>query len=334
MALAYDNLSALTRDKYIPLMIDNIFNSNVLTHRLLRKSKAAASGNKVLQPLEYAKADAKGFYSGYDVLDTSPTEVFTDASFDWVQSYATISISGKEEALNDGSERVIDLLEAKVKNAEKSIKDMFGDQLYSNSDGVAASSPGVAGGFLGLQAIIDASDPASANIGGIDRGDYSWWAAKEAAAPSESYANLVNPAHAEYIHKQIRNMYGQCSVGSDTPTMIVTTQVVFDAYEESLAAQKRFGASDKSLADAGFQNLMYRGTPVVVDDHCPAGMMFFLNENYLQFRHHRKRNFTFEGFQKPVNQDAAVAKILWLGALTVSNCAKQGKITGLSENYT
>jgi len=301
---------------------------------MLRKSKAAASGNKVLQPLEYAKADAKGFYSGYDVLDTSPTEVFTDASFDWVQSYATISISGKEEALNDGSERVIDLLEAKVKNAEKSIKDMFGDQLYSDSDGVAASSPGVAGGFLGLQAIIDSADPSGANIGGIDRGDYSWWAAKEAASASTSYANLVNSGHAEYIHKQIRDMYGQCTVGSDTPTLIVTTQVVFDAYEESLSAQKRFGASDQSLADAGFQNLMYRGTPIVVDDHCPAGMMFFLNENYLQFRHHRKRNFTFEGFQRPVNQDAAVAKILWLGALTVSNCARQGKITGLATSYS
>lgn len=337
MALAYDNLSALTRDKYIPLMIDNIFDSNVLTHRMLRKSKAAASGNKVLQPLEYAKADAKGFYSGYEILDTSPSEVFTDASFDWVQSYATISISGKEEALNDGAERVIDLLEAKVKNAEKSIKDMFGDQLYSDSDGVAASGNGVAGGFLGLQAIIDSADPSGANVGGIDRGDYSWWGAKEAADSSTAgatYADLVDPADPGYIHKQIRNMYGQCSVGSDSPTLIVTTQVVFDAYEETLSAQKRFGASDKALADAGFQNLMYRGTPVVVDSHCPAGLMFFLNENYLQFRHHRKRNFTFEGFQKPVNQDAAVAKILWLGALTVSNCAKQGKITGLTTNYT
>lgn len=326
MSLAYDNLSALTRDKYIPLLVDNIFNSNILTHRMLRKSKAAVSGNKVLQPLEYAKAGAKGYYSGYDVLDTTPSEVFTDAAYDWVQGYATISISGKEEMLNDGAERVIDLVEAKVKNAEKSIKDMFGDTLFGTNTATGS-------GFLGLGAIVDSD--ANTAIGGITPGTaYTWWKAQEAASGSDSYANMVNSAHADYILKQIREMYGKCTVDNDTPTIIVTTQVVFDAYEEVLTAQKRFGASSQSLADAGFQNLMYRGTPIVVDDHCPDGQMFFLNENYLSFRHHRKRNFVFEGFQKPVNQDAAVAKILWLGALTCSNRSRQGKITGLSADYS
>jgi hypothetical protein len=324
MSLDYNNLSALTRDKYIPLLVDNIFNSNILTHRMLRKSKAAVSGNKVLQPLEYAKASAKGYYSGYDVLDTTPTEVFTDAAYDWVQGYATISISGKEEMLNDGAERVIDLVEAKVKNAEKSIKDMFGTTLFGTNTAVST-------GFLGLGAIVENSGN---TIGGIDSSAYTWWKAQEAASGSASYANMVNSAHADYILKQIRNMYGSCTVDNDVPTLIVTTQVVFDAYEEVLTAQKRFGASSQSLADAGFQNLMYRGTPIVVDDHCPAGEMYFLNEKYLSFRHHRKRNFAFEGFQKPVNQDAAVAKILWLGALTCSNRSRQGKITGLSTNYS
>lgn len=332
MALSYDNLSALTRDKYIPVLVDNIFNSNVLTHRMLRKSKAAASGNKVLQPLEYATADAKGFYSGYDVLDTTPTETFTDAAYDWVQSYATISISGKEEALNDGAERVIDLLEAKVKNAEKSIKDMFGTQLYSDNTGSAVTTSGaVTSGFLGLQHMIDSAG----TVGGIARGDYSWWAAQEASdTSSASYANCVDSSHAGYIHKQIRSMYGNCSIDNDVPSLIVTTQVVFDAYEESLSAQKRFGASDKTLADAGFTNLLYRGTPIVVDNKCPAGLMFFINEKYIGFRHHRRRNFTFEPFMKPVNQDARVAKILWLGALTMSNPRMMGKITGLPTAYS
>ena len=109
---------------------------------------------------------------------------------------------------------------------------------------------------------------------------------------------------------------------------------MFDAYEESLSAQKRFGASDKSLADAGFTNLLYRGTPIVVDQKCPAGKMYFLNEKYMGFRHHRRRNFAFEPFMKPTNQDARIAKILWLGALTVSNPRMMGVITGLTTNYT
>jgi len=323
VALNYDNLSALTKDKYIPLLVDNIFDSNILTHRMLRKSKAAASGNKVLQPLEYGKAEAKGFFSGYDILDTSPTEVFTDAEYQWKQAYATISISGKEEMLNDGPERVVDLLEAKVKNAEKSLKDLFGSTLYGSTDDSGDE-------FIGLQHII-AEDR---SLGGIDSNTYTWWDAQSAASGSASYANMVDSTHADFIQRQLREMYGGCTVDNDKPSIIVTTQVVFDAYEESLTAQKRFGASSKSLADAGFTNLLYRGTPVVVDDHCPDGLMFFLNEKYLGFRHHRKRNFAFEKFVKPVNQDAAVAKIMWLGALTCSNASRQGVITGLSTNYT
>ena len=195
MALDYNNLSALTRDKYIPLLVDNIFNSNILTHRMLRKSKASASGNKVLQPLEYAKADAKGFYSGYDVLDTSPTEVFTDAAYDWVQGYATISISGKEEMLNDGAERVIDLVEAKVKNAEKSIKDMFGTTLFGTNTAVAS-------GFLGLGAIVDDSGN---TIGGIDSGTYTWWKAQEKTDTSNmTYDQAYDNSNADSIHKYIR----------------------------------------------------------------------------------------------------------------------------------
>lgn len=324
MSLSIDSLTAVTRDKFIPVLVDNIFNSNILTFKMLQNSEPTASGNKVLQPIEYAKSGAKGFYNGYDVLDTTPQELFTDASYDWVQCHASITYSGREEALNSGAERVVDLISAKVKNAEKSLKDLFGDQLYGTEDGSGS-------GFLGLQHIIGTNR----ELGGItSSATYPWWNSQvEAVSGSPSYANMVDSTNANYIQKRIREMYGKCAIDNDAPDLIVTTQVIFDAYEESLVAQKRFGASSQSLADAGFTNLLYRGTPIVVDDHCPPGMMFFLNTKYIKFRHHASRNFAFQGFSKPVNQDASVAHIYWLGALTVSNPRMLGKITGLATGY-
>ncbi len=324
MSLNYDNLSALTKNQYIPLLVDNIFESNVLTHRLLRKSKASASGMKVLQPVEYAKNTSSGFYSGYDVMDTAPTETFTDAEFTWSQMYSTISISGREEALNDGAERVIDLLEAKVKNAEKSMKDSFGTTLYGTQDGTGND-------FAGLQHII-AEDR---TLGGINSTTYTWWDGGyvNAVSGSPTYANIVTDGNANFIQDLLRKAVSSLTIDGQRPSMIVTTPIILDAYEESLVAQKRFGASAGSEADAGFRNLTFRDIPVFADDHCPAGMMFLLNENYIQFRHHRKRNFTFEPFQKPINQDARVAKILWLGALTCSAPRYMGKITGLPSSY-
>ena len=322
MSLSIDSLTAVTRDKFIPVLVDNIFKSNILTFKMLQNSEPTASGNKVLQPIEYAKSGAKGFYNGYDVLDTSPQELFTDASYDWVQCHASITYSGREEALNSGAERVIDLISAKVKNAEKSLKDLFGDQLYGTEDGTGS-------GFLGLQHIINVDR----DLGGIDSNTYTWWDgnvtdAYKTGTTKYNYTELVG-----VIQKLIREMYGKCSIDNDKPDVIVTTQVVFDAYEESLQAQKRFGASSSSLADAGFDNLLYRGTPIVVDDHCPDGMMFFLNTKYLKFRHHASRNFAFQGFNKPVNQDASVAHIYWLGALTASNPRMLGRLNQLPASY-
>tara|TARA_R100001443_G_scaffold35589_1_gene49367 strand:- start:3280 stop:4176 length:897 start_codon:yes stop_codon:yes gene_type:complete len=298
---------------------------------MLKNSEPVASGNKVLQPIEYAKTGSKGFYNGYDVLDTTPQELFTDASYDWVQCHASITYSGREEALNSGSERVIDLISAKVKNAEKSLKDLFGSQLYSDCTGSAVTTPADAekDGFLGLQHIIKADR----SLGGIDSTTYTWWDAQVAAFGSSTYNTVAATSGANSIGREIREMYGKCTVDNDVPDVIVTTQIIFDAYEESLAAQKRFGASDSALADAGFTNLLYRGTPVVVDDHCPAGHMYFLNTKYLKFRHHGSRNFAFQGFNKPVNQDASVAHILWLGALTCSNPRMLGKLTGGPTSY-
>lgn len=338
MSLSIDSLTAVTRDKFIPVMVDNIFNSNILTHKMLGQSEPIASGNKVLQPIEYGKSGDVSFYEGYDTISASPQEVFTDASYDWVQLRSSIIYSGKEQALNSGSERVVDLISAKVKNAEKAMKDAFGNQLYSDNDGTAAPTGATSAnklsqkGFIGLDHIISKTRA----LGGITStgSAYLWWDANVEVAyktgtTAYTYAQLADGD----IQDVIRNMYGKCSIDNDKPDLIVCPQNIFDAYEESLAAQKRFGASSESLADAGFTNLLYRGTPIVVDDHCPAGKMFFLNTKYLKFRHHSARNFSFQGFQKPVNQDAAVGHIYWLGALVCSNPRMLGKVTNLPSGY-
>ncbi len=138
-------------------------------------------------------------------------------------------------------------------------------------------------------------------------------------------------------------MYGACTVDNDTPSLIVTTQIVFDAYEEALTAQKRFGASDKSLADAGFQNLLYRGIPVVVDQaldlFAPGSandgnrQCFFINEKYMGYKHHTKRNFAWDGYEKPVDKDIRVGKLLWMGALCFSNPRMIGKVEDMPTTY-
>jgi len=327
MSLSYDQITATTRKHFIPKLVDNIFTSNVLTHRLLKKSKSVSGGEKIVEPLIYSTGTT-GFYNDYDVLDISPTDEITAAEYDWKFAYAAITISRKEELQNSGPEQVINLLKAKMQIAEKSLKDTFGDAVFSESSNTSSK-------FRGFYDLIENYN---GTVGGINSTTYSWWQSQIDDCTSYSndhddFDHIVDSSKDVYLPKLMRKMWSDCSEDQDSPTLIVTTPVIFDAYDQCLSDQKRFGASSKSLADAGFLNLLYRNVPVVADAHCPDGHMYMLNENYLQFRHHKDEFFRFEGFQKPINQNVRVSKIFWAGALTCSNRRYQGVINDLPTSY-
>ena len=106
----YDALTSLTKDKMLPILVDNIFNSNPLTLKLLKNAELLDGGNKIVTPLEYGKNSAQGFYAGYDTLSVTPSDPITTAVWDWKQGYATITISGEEELYNSGQNQVLSLL--------------------------------------------------------------------------------------------------------------------------------------------------------------------------------------------------------------------------------
>ena len=50
----YTSLGALTKDQFIPKLVDNIKKKSVLLDRMLGKSRPNASGNQIVQPVEFA----------------------------------------------------------------------------------------------------------------------------------------------------------------------------------------------------------------------------------------------------------------------------------------
>ncbi len=318
----YDSLTALTKDKFLPVLVDNIFNSNVLTFKLLKNAEKLDGGKKIITPLEYGKNGAQGFYSGYDVLDTTPSDPITGAEWNWKQAYATITISGEEELKNSGDSQVLSLLKSKMKNAEKSLKDLFGDKVFNT--GAVGTNDITSIAYDGSNKANHVLN-ADRSLGGIDSTTYTWWDAGNVTAMSDTSWDTMHAVTngVSALVKEMTQAYGACTVDNDSPDLIVTSQIIYDLYESSLAPNKRF-EGDQKLADAGFQALRFKGANVVVDSHVPAGHMYFLNTKYLDFKVHSKRDFSFEGFQKPVNQDAQVAKIFWMGNLTCTNSRMQG----------
>ena len=125
-------------------------------------------------------------------------------------------------------------------------------------------------------------------------------------------------------------LYNSVSVGNDQPTIIITDQDEYEAYEDLLDDRIRY--TDTDMADGGFQNLLFKGAPVTFDsDTNLATKMYFLNTKYIQLVAHSDVWFKPTPFVRPTNQDAVFSQLLCYGELTISNRARQGLLRNLND---
>jgi hypothetical protein len=293
--------------------VDNIFSTNALFYKIKERSQRdgmIAGGHNIVIPLEYAKNTTSGSYSGYDLLDISASQPFTAAEFAWKQLFVSVSISGLEQLQNAGSEAQLNILEGRLNNARRSMISTFDSQLYL--DGTGNGSKDILGIGLGIDS--------AGTYGGINRTNETWWSSKEAAA-----GGVLTTA-------QMQDMYNQCQIASpkERVDLILTTQVVHEGYEDLLEPDKRF--QDSEMASAGFENLKYKGAPVIWDSDATAQIMWFVNTDYFILATHTQRNFVATPPKTPINQDADVMQILWAGNLCQTNCKKSGKVTGITNS--
>ena len=127
--------------------------------------------------------------------------------------------------------------------------------------------------------------------------------------------------------------------GSDVPTLIVTHESEWTSYEALLQPQVRyqFATAGYPKIDGGFLSMMFRGTPVIADEYCTDGYMYFLNERYLKFvtlKHPDYptdgRGFTVTKMREPTDQDGKVGYILWYGNLICTQPRRQGVDRGIT----
>jgi hypothetical protein len=306
MALSLDTLNSVTQKFILPKLHDAIFDSNPLLKRMLASGqyKSQNGGTQLTVPLSYAQVSATGWYRGAETLDTSENELLTAAAYDWCSLYAGITITEEDELKNGGDAGVLKILASKVQIAEKTIKDSLGTGIYS--DGTDTKS------IVGLRDIV-ATDQ---TVGGISQTDNAWWRGQVDSTSSTLTIGAVN------------TVFENCSVDSEKPTVVVSTRTNYTRYYNLLQPQQRF--TDSETARGGFQNLMFNGISWIADSHAPANHVFLLNEKHLWLFYHPERDFSMEPYQKPLNQQVKVSRILWMGAFGSSNNRLHGKLSALT----
>ena len=127
---------------------DNVSNHNALFRRLTEKGRYRTEdgGLSIVTPLDYAANSTYQRYSGFDVLNVSAVDVITAAEFPWRQVAVNVAASGLEIRTNSGSNRIINFVKTKIKNAQRSMANGLSGDVYS--DGTAVNQ------INGIQALI------------------------------------------------------------------------------------------------------------------------------------------------------------------------------------
>lgn len=309
MAVNVSAINSITRQQFIPKLVDNVRTSNALLMFLEKNGGLATldGGQDIRAIVRYARFNSRGFYQGAETLNTSYNEKKTNLVFDWKQHYVNITVTGLDKFKNTGDSKVIDHVKSEMEAAEEDIKDSFGTGLYSNGTTNPKS-------ITGIRAFLSTSN----TYGGISQSSESWLQAQ------------VNSSVTTLSLGAMQTQFEAAKIPPEAPNVITTTETLYNAFWSLLQPQQRF--TDSDMADAGFKNLLFSGAPVMEDAYCPSGYMNFLNSKHLKLYSVTGRKFPgeFKDFQDVEDQDAMIAKILWMGELVCDSPRLQGALTALT----
>lgn len=335
-------VDTVTAEYLVPKVVDNVLAGNVLLMRWLKNPKSAkawgdVSGSQLLVPIKYQSSSSGGWYSNFDTFSTTQVNTRVNATFTPKQLYFSVPISGIQQAVNKGPQRVLDLLAVEMNSVADDMADTLGTGLYSVGTGTSSKQ------LTGLLAAVD-DGGAAATYAGLLRATYTTWVSDE-----ESTSAAISNTY-------LATQFDYAQIGQDAPTIGVTTPAIWSTIEglamgtismnqptpglgRQYGTVTKEGVRQGQGAELGYTALFFRGRPIVADEKCTAGYFYWLNENHIglaiwpypDFPGYSAKpsynGFCWTGLKVPSNQDASVGQFLFYGQLVTDACRTHSFMT-------
>lgn len=298
-----DNLYTTTWQNMKRMIADQIFDGTPFWFWLRDHGglEDVEGGRFLTEPLRFAKSDNVKFISKGERVNLAAKEFLTTSYDDWRYLVDTIVRFGVEDQQNRGKNKIISLMQAKVDNSRDSLTDKMETTLVGAQSGKS---------FNGLQDLVADDPTAAGTVQGIDQVANTWWRNQTKDMSGSSFTdNGVS---------EMNTMLNNCSknIRQDRPNIIVSGQTPYEYYWEETLEQKRI--SNKKLGDAGFENVEFRGVPLVWTP-AMALRMYFLNTRFLKFKRDPSIFFDMTRWKEiPDQVNDRAAQILTAGNLMTS----------------
>ncbi len=336
----------LTQDKIKAAAVDGILAGNFVCDYFFAKGKAWGFGEKYKVNYKFQKSEAMGWYTGMGTFNTTQQKNLVQMSWTPASMYSSATLPYLDLAVNK-SNPVMSLEAYQMQSAMDDMIDSIGTAFYGD---------GTSNQCDGLDLIID-DQTVSANYAGLARATY--------AGLNATVSSSVGSISLDTIGSAIDS----ATVGSHQPTIIITTPTIWRALEESLfpslsstygaAGSRRgiitrfgeAGAGQPLQASAGYNAMWYRAIPIVKDEKCPSGDIWFINDKVTYWsglahpKHGmvnlgartiegvgnpipRNHGIAWTGFKEPLNQDGETGQFILYGQMICEMPRYNGKVEG------
>ncbi len=348
--MAYNNVvDTLTLEDIVPQVVDTVLRTNTFATKMLTKPKKFRAATQDF-PIKYQTGTAVQSFQGFDTLPTSFTDTRTLMKYNPKFIEANVALAATDIAANNTYRQILSLVEVEMMSRAQDLADGIGAQFYGDGTGNNNKD------MLGLGAIVDNGNSV-ATIGGLSRSTYT------------TLQSTVTASGGTLTLYKMRTLYNAIGDAGAWPTMGLTDFTTWALFEQLLQPQERIYKdiviSKNMKGYTGFDimanGLAFSNLAIVPDRKCTSGVLFMLNEDFLQFwalpvldgagegsmvgkpvkvggklfvgnQYDAAENlgFFWTGWIKATSQLAYNSFVVLGGNLLTDNPRRQGKLTGIT----
>ena len=315
-----DTITSISRRILREEATDVYYKGSPLTWRLFQQNRVKRRGGLHIESrVVYQPWATGGAFYGPEVLNVEPSDTEISLAWDWKEYYTNVTLDQRSLIRADSEYAVANYVIEQCELAKIDLRDKIAYGIWSDGTNYKAID--------GVYEIVNTTG----SYGGLTRSNYPFLKAQVDSTTTTLGISALNA------------LWDLCTVGARAPTVTVSQRKYLTAFENLLQAQVQYtqptAVVDQSLASGGFSGGWYRNQPWLVDEHIAStgtlpgngGVLFFLNESYLELIVNENGDFEVGDFQQPTNQFVITSLTYVALNLICTNPQLNGCFTALTQ---
>lgn len=291
---------------------DQVYDTTPVLDFLRQYQQPASGGEKLTTKLLYGQSKRAGFFATGDSLNLGQNAILDRAQFEWKNIGTSCLIYDQDVMRQGGDAKIMDIAQEKLDEAKMDLADTLSDALCASSWDTSK-----------IESLIAITDQSTV-IGNIDPATYVWWKAQ-----------MTNGSNGAISVAVMETMFNSCGKGKGgvLPSHLFASTNMIESYKKlagTLGKVTMDGSGASRRADLGFEEVSYRGRPMLMEPNLADGTILFLNKDVIKLRPHSRNAKSWITQVSPIQATpGATAHLFWgMLGLIVRRRASLGRLYG------